>query len=213
MAEVMTVEAIIDAYWQLRGFWTKPRFAFQTPKGGWSDVDLLAYCPEGRHLVIAESKVQGRKKAILTCPQPSFFAYERGDYLKFVDNVPLICKTVFKDFPGMVETLTIQLVSNYYLTQKMKEDAKKEVRDHVSNSVKDKNVDVLLHTTLEIFSEVIRLEDERDQGKRSGNPVIDIARELNRYMDPTIHGAGKNTDAIKIGLIEPLRALLAKVIG
>lgn len=59
MAEAMTVETIVEADWQMRGFWTRLRFPLQTPKGAWSDIDLIAYNPEDRHLVIAESKVRG----------------------------------------------------------------------------------------------------------------------------------------------------------
>jgi hypothetical protein len=54
MAEAMTVETIVEADWQMRGFWTRLRFPLQTPKGGWSDIDLVAYNPEDQHLAIAE---------------------------------------------------------------------------------------------------------------------------------------------------------------
>lgn len=64
MSELMHSEAIIEAEWLLKGYWTKPRFAFQTLKGGWSDVDILAHNPETKHLVIAESKVRGPKSHV-----------------------------------------------------------------------------------------------------------------------------------------------------
>ncbi|MBU4185423.1 MAG: hypothetical protein KKI12_06545 [Proteobacteria bacterium] len=64
MSEAMTSESIVEAEWLLKGYWTKMRFAFQTDKGGWSDVDILAYHPESKHLVISESKVRGPKGVI-----------------------------------------------------------------------------------------------------------------------------------------------------
>src|SRR5205809_817540 len=98
MAEVMAVEAIIDAYWQLQGFWTKSRFAFQTAGRGWSDVDVLAYHPKNQQLVIAELKVQGVKKAIWVFapeieedPTKSFSAFEGAGYFGFVDRIPEVC--------------------------------------------------------------------------------------------------------------------------
>jgi hypothetical protein len=33
MSEAMTVETIIEAYWMLKGFWTKTRFPLKTDKG------------------------------------------------------------------------------------------------------------------------------------------------------------------------------------
>lgn len=60
MSEAMTVELIIDAYWALKGYWTHPRFSFQTEKGGWSDFDVVAYHPSDKVLVISESKVRER---------------------------------------------------------------------------------------------------------------------------------------------------------
>lgn len=64
MSEVMTSESIIEAEWLLKGYWSKMRFAFKTPKGAWSDVDVLAYNPEEKHLVISESKVRGPKNIV-----------------------------------------------------------------------------------------------------------------------------------------------------
>jgi hypothetical protein len=215
MAEVMAVEAIIDAYWQLQGFWSKPRFAFQTLEGGWSDTDVLAYHPENRHLVIAESKVQGNKKLVMAFTSEiqkklkhTFFEHEQGDYFKFVNHVGIICGKVFKSFPAMVQTLTIQLVSNYYLSDDVKENTVNQVRAHVVTLLKHDNVKVLLQTTLEVFAEIIRLERVLDQGKRYGNPVIDIARELNRYTDPGIRMAGRDTQEIRKRVIKPLTDVL-----
>ena len=64
MSEAMTVETIVEADWKMNGFWTKLRFPLRTQKGSWSDIDILAYHPETKVLVIAESKVRGNKKAI-----------------------------------------------------------------------------------------------------------------------------------------------------
>lgn len=209
----MAVESIIDAYWQLQDYWTKPRYVLQTTY--WPDIDVLAYHPERRHLVIAESKVQRGKSEILTYTserrndnQRSFFSWERTVYLKFIDNIEIIRDTVFGNFSTMVRTLTVQLVSNYYLSEDVKREAIDEVQAHVRVVVPNVEVQVLLQTTLEVLCEVIRLDKERGQGKRSGNTVIDIARELNRYMDPEIRNAGRNTNEIKTNLVQPLKHIL-----
>jgi len=64
MAEAMTVETVVEAYWQIQGYWTKLRFPFQTENNAWSDVDVLAFHPEDQHLVVAESKVHTSKKVV-----------------------------------------------------------------------------------------------------------------------------------------------------
>src|ERR1700735_1088053 len=84
MAEAMTVGTILEADLQLQGFWTRLRFPLQTGNGGWSDIDLLAYHPERRELVIAESKVRGSKKAVYAFT--SYTQKKYGDILQFDDN-------------------------------------------------------------------------------------------------------------------------------
>ena len=40
MSEPMAAELIVEAEWILVGYWTKVRFPFRTPRGGWSDIDV-----------------------------------------------------------------------------------------------------------------------------------------------------------------------------
>jgi hypothetical protein len=54
MAEAMTVELIIDAYWSLKGYWTHPKFSFQTERG-MVRFRCRAYHPSEKVLVISES--------------------------------------------------------------------------------------------------------------------------------------------------------------
>jgi hypothetical protein len=96
----------------------------------------------------------------------------------------------------------------------MQRAAEKRVRSKVRRKLpRIKNLEVRLDTTFELFCNVIDLEEKRNQGKRYGNPVIDIARELNRYFHPEIHDAGRKRDTIeeiKKDLCEPLRRILEK---
>ena len=93
MSEVMTSESIIEAEWLLKGYWTKPRFAFQTEGGDWSDIDVLAYHPEQKHLVVAESKVQTGKKVVFAYNESAKSKYGpitsyASHYLKFCRHLP-----------------------------------------------------------------------------------------------------------------------------
>lgn len=205
MSEAMTVETLIEADWQMRGFWTRLRFPLQTPKGGWSDIDLIAYNPEDRHLVIAESKVRGPKKhiyAFTKYTQESYgdiLTYDEDNYFSFLRHIGLACvdKAIFKNFKNMVKVLTIQLVSNYYISEDVKKDAERSVRNRIANEIpRGVELRIQLENTLDLILRIIANENSSVQGRRYGHPVIDIAREINRYLRPNIRYAGRSSQAI-----------------
>jgi hypothetical protein len=80
MAEAMTVETIIEADWQMQGYWTKVRVPLRTAKGSWSDIDVVAYHPERRHFVLCESKVRGPKQAVY-----AYTAHSKREYGSIMD--------------------------------------------------------------------------------------------------------------------------------
>jgi hypothetical protein len=214
MSEAMTVETIVEAYWQLKGFWTKLRFPFQTDGGGWADIDVLAYHPEERTLVIAESKVRGPKTEVYAYTEytrqkdGNIFEYDGDNYLAFLKYIKPICSknTVFSNFRKMVDKVIIQLVSNYYVDGKVSREVTRDIKTHIKESIpRGIETEIRVDTTLSIISEIIKVEKSIRQGRRYGHPVIDIARELNRYLHPDIRCAGKEkkmTEAVKSKLRE-----------
>lgn len=97
MSEAMTSELIIEAAWLLEGgYWTKMRYAFQTDNGAWSDVDVIAYNPETRHLVICESKVQGPKDYVYAYNDEthkkwkSIVRFDRDNYFSFIRHFDVL---------------------------------------------------------------------------------------------------------------------------
>jgi hypothetical protein len=84
--------------------------------------------------------------------------------------------------------ITIHLVSNYYIDENILdsalEDLKKDIMTRIDSSYVVNRV--IIDTTFGIFCKIIKAEKEKNQGRRYGHPVIDIAREFNRYMDPDI---------------------------
>jgi len=92
----------------------------------------------------------------------------------------------------MVNKLIIQLVSNYFIPKEIRLDEEEAVLKRVRKDVPVKvKLEVKLENTLDILSRIIELENENKQGRRYGHPVIDMARELNRYMHPEIRNAGR----------------------
>jgi len=104
----------------------------------------------------------------------------------------------------MVDSLTIQLVSNYYVEPECKKGAHATIFKRVPASVRKRvKVRIELETTLDVMARIISKENEYPQGRRYGNAMLDIARELNRYMHPSIKYAGRgraSTDPIKKAL-------------
>jgi hypothetical protein len=215
MSESMAVEEIVEAYWLLKGFWTKLRFPLRTEKGSWSDIDILCYNPETRELVISESKVCGPKKAIYAFTKEkqeqegNILKYDDNHYFSFLRHIKLACKNnvIFADFEKMVSKLIVQLVSNYFISKEISADAEKAVLMRVRKDVPaNVKLEVKLESTLDVISSIIELENTNPQGRRYGHPVLDMARELNRYMHPKILDAGKGKAAadIKKELIKKL---------
>lgn len=209
MSEQMAVESIVESYWRLQGYWTQQRFPLQGEGRGWSDIDVLAYHPEQKTLVVCESKVRGPKSDVYAYTQYTrdkygdIFEYDDAGYLSFLKNIKQICSDglVFKNFKKMVKKLVIQLVSNYYIHDSVLSEVKKEIYRKVAPSIPEcvKN-DIRVNTTLEIICEIIRFEAVKTQGRRYGHPIIDFVRELNRYLNPNLRYVGRGreeTDEIK----------------
>lgn len=215
MSEVMVSEGIIESYWLLKDYWTRVRFAYQTENGGWSDIDVVAYDPETRHLVIAESKVRGPKKAIYAYTEltqdkyGSLLDYDGNNYFSFLKNLPRICSDgiLLKNFSRMVDKITVQLVSNYVIDQDVVEDAKAAVLAQVKSILPKMKceIEVMLNSTMDIMVQVIEQENEMTKGRRYGNAMLDIAREMNRYAHPDIKYAGRgDKEALRAQMISPL---------
>ena len=235
MSEPMVVELIVESEWILKDYWTKIRFPYKTEKGGWSDVDVIAYQPETKHLVIAESKVRGSKKYLHGYNQHAkndygsfveYFGTGNKGYLSFIENLSEICKdgVIFthqyqwkgklkcKPFAEMVQKLTIQFVSNTVIDSELKDEAENAVLEKVQRKLSKVQkagvkVEVRLDSTLEVIAKVIDLENKDKQGRRYGHPMLDIAREINRYTNPALHNAGHDK-TLKQQAIQPLRKVI-----
>ena len=217
MAEAMTVELIIDAYWSLKGYWTRTRFPFQTDKGGWSDFDVIAYHPNNQILVISESKAKGgardvfafnsytKKYARRKYSCSTFAKYEK-DYLNFISNIPHIWEDnlisdSYKKFKQSVSELIIQLVSNYAITPELLPESERSAQGLLFESasrcpLRKKAIHIDLTTPFHLFCEIQSMIINKPQGHRYGNPILDLARGLNRYLYPKVRYGGQGASAL-----------------
>ena len=86
---------------------------------------------------------------------------------------------------------------NYYISKDVKEDAERSVRNRVADEIPSGvKLRIQLETTLDLILRIIVNENSSSQGRRYGHPVIDIAREINRYLQPNIRYAGRGAEAI-----------------
>jgi hypothetical protein len=217
MAEAMTVELIIDAYWTLKGFWTHPRFSFQTQKSGWSDFDVIAYKPSSQTLVVSESKARGRARDVFAFNSytrkyakrkyncSTFAEYEEDDYLSFISNIHYIWENnlIFdshKEFKKSVSKLILQLVSNYEIAPELLAESEESVRalffKTSSCPLGKKAISVDLATPFDLFCEIQSIIIKNPKGHRYGNPILDLAREFNRYLYPNVRNGGRGTSAL-----------------
>lgn len=220
MSEAMTVETLAEAEWLLLNYWTRVRHPFQTPKGGWSDVDVLAYDPETKHLVIAESKVRGGKTAVFGYSEDShrkrgaFSTWDNNDYLSFLRHVPLLCRDgiPFAHFGEQVHRLTVQLISNYAISRSLMEDAKASALALIPFDPQPAfEVSIQLDSTIDVIARIIELQHSSTQGKRYGHPVIDLVREINRFLHPELRFAGRDQAALKELKVQSIERFLGAV--
>jgi len=201
MAEIMTSEAIVEAEWLLAGYWAKPRFAFKTDNGAWSDVDVLAYHPEMKRLVVSESKVRGSKNHVFAYTAHakkkygSIIDYDGDIYFSYLRHLPILCRNgvVFENFKKMVSSVTVQLVCNYFVSADMKAEVSETLNKKLRKSRLPCKTHFQLDTTLDVITRIIVAERDSGQGKRYGNPVLDIAREINRNFYPAVLYAGRGS--------------------
>ena len=216
MSEPMTVELIAESEWVLKGYWTKLR----APINKTGDIDVLAYCPHRRHLVVTEVKAQGARNAVFS---EKLVSAEGDGYV-----APLLKHLrdgsadgrLFGYGPGEVAKLTVQLVSNWVIKGSWRDETDRIVFEAVKKNLPgaaEWDLDIMLDTTLEVFARVIEMERRGSQTKRYGHPILDVAREINRYLRPSVSGVGRSKserDAIqREGMAPLMRALLLPTAG
>ena len=95
----------------------------------------------------------------------------------------------------MVNRVTIQLVSNYVVSSNLKDNVLSTIENEIKEFRLPVKANFLLDTTLDVIARIIVEQRTSGQGKRYGHPVLDIAREINRYFYPSVRYAGGKDSA------------------
>jgi len=135
----MATELIIESYWSLKNFWTKIR----VPLPNKSDFDVIAYNPNKKHLVVAESKAQNIKNMVYVYSKlKENESFVDSYWKKFLCNIPYLWnndewdaeKLVFDNFEDSVNKLTIHHVSNTYIEKNCVEKAENDIKTFIINN-------------------------------------------------------------------------------
>ncbi len=212
MAEAMTVESMIQAYWHMEHYFTMPRFSFRKERDngtGYSDIDLLAFkVPQWTEigdesdrgktiLVLCESKAHGEKNKIKfdDFNKEKFNDFtdksSQHDLIKFYLNIHHTIS--HKSLDNLIDLRTLDklklqfvstaLHSNDGIIKKRIEEEIKAVFIDKYETPKDKfEVELEITTHFDIIKKLFVQVQKDDSGKRYGNPVLDFVRELNRYL-------------------------------
>lgn len=210
--EAMSVESIIQAYWQIQNYFTIPRFCFEkksdendTNWGNYSDIDMLAFKPKNPSdmkskstLVLCESKAHGRKNQIIFRDfDKSYSQFEdiqlnhkdghTKDLIHFIDSNVTYLLTHEDLLNGLVnlneiEVLKIQFVSTILFHNQ--EKIKPLIVSHLKKRITPITFDIEVEITthFDIISRLFLMVQNGQSGKRYGNQILDFIREINRYI-------------------------------
>jgi hypothetical protein len=198
--EAMAVEMLVDAYYQLQGYWTKLRYPIKTDKGAWSDIDVLAYNPDSKdskekELVICECKARKGKNVLISFDTKPFEEDYAIDFINKTNkyfNDPLINDYINK---GFIKIIKFILIGNFYENKKKLKDIEKEfdekLKEKFDKKLREKlnenNIKVCfeIKLTLDVICDLfIEIRKDNEHNKRYGHPILDFAREINRYLHP-----------------------------
>ena len=216
MAEAMSVELIIDAYWKMHHYFTIPRVSFKVNRknknkgnsGGYSDIDLLAFKPRGKSfiaeetnqniLVFCESKAHGEKNKIfyrdLSKITKIDFTEEKpkDEVIVFIKNIIEVIEQ--NSLEDLIDFESIDLVKIQYVGTTIFTGS-----DAYKKAIEDKLVDVLVKkgnssinvmfefkTHFDIITSLFILVQADQSAKRYGNVALDLIRELNRFLNVNI---------------------------
>ena len=226
MAEAMSVESIIEAYWITLNYWTKVRVPYfvehkekgKKDSGGWSDIDVVAFNPLTKDLILCESKAHGDSSTIKTVTSViKDTTTFRESIAKILGN-ELIKSTDAK-------SLTVHIVANINKEDEFeikysdiksfrKKDNNKKIKENkflleeivkavgLDKASSIKKISLKIESLFTVFSNVIEniasheKKDIKEFQKRYGNLTLDIAREINRYLSIKKHQ--KNKDPYQI---------------
>lgn len=199
--EAMSSELMVSALWELDGFLTQNRIPIRV-QGGWSDIDVIGVNRK-RHVRMAECKVRGSARLVLAIPDGKAFVrfLHKHDWSSSLDNVDRAYSGEMGWLPTKSQTRRFEfwfLANLWFPDQKEQRNAEVVLASYLGKLLgqpMSKKSRARIFTTrdiiLEIFQRVENKVLEEGTGKRFGNPILDLFREMVRYLNPQPTGGGQ----------------------
>ncbi len=252
--EAMGVEQLVAARWRLDGFWVIERVPVRTPKGNWSDVDVLGWHAVNRTLRLGSCKAYGKSDVVETWPVPSGKVSQKAaarflerqneswrDMLRLFGDENYVQAGARDWLPPLkrVRSLELHFVGAIWIADSNgdggarpdgnHEEARARLNDGLTRlaHARARKVDRLREELdrrlrvsgeaseyVSVLADCIRiLGDRKGSGRRTGNPILDVLRELVRstggsarwaYAGPSATAAMRDS-AVKtiLGAVSP----------
>jgi hypothetical protein len=108
---------------------------------------------------------------------------KKADHFDFLKRIHSLCLdgVIFPNFGEMVESLTIQFVNYFVISDDIREWGESDLKRLIPKEIPlhKNSISIQLDSTLDVFARVMQKERASKQGWRYGHPVLDMARELN----------------------------------
>jgi hypothetical protein len=196
-------EQLVSSLWQLNGFITNLRWPV-TVKGNYSDVDVIGVRADGV-VRFAECKVTESPRTVYVVQGTDSINFVRKwlkDWAGSMDNIDRIWKEDERPqwLPPLkdVKDFSFWFCANLWFPNNVsrlaaEENFTKFVKSKMPKKFKGRATGKIM-STLEVWVEVIKgvRKDivEEEYGKRYGDPILDVVREIIRFSHPRAVDAG-----------------------
>jgi hypothetical protein len=196
--EPMAIESAVASLWELDGFLAKTRHPVKIGRG-YTDIDVVGTNSK-REVRVAECKVPGPSQHIYVYNGACKFDDWLQEWGKLFGNIKLLWKDPpgWLPLPNEVGSFEVWFVANIWFENDDKNKAEseftKKIKEECPHFLKGKASGKIFSTidiAIEVINGVRKLSVEQGHGKRFGNQLLDIIREIIRYSNPKPTGGGR----------------------
>lgn len=197
--EAMAIETLVATVWELDGYLARARWPVQTEKGQYSDIDVVGVA--GQSVRLAECKVRGPAATVWVVPDGVDVEGWLGDWADSLVNVDRLWGAPPAWLPqGRHATIEFWYCANFWFPSAEAHEAADAqlTRLVAARAPRDGGrVDAKFYTTLDLV--IMAVERVRStvegRGRRFGDPLLDVIRELVRYTSARASGGGRGVSA------------------
>ncbi len=197
--EAMAIEALVATVWELDEYLTRARWAVPTDSGQYSDIDVVGVA--GQAVRLAECKVRGPAATVWVVPEGVDIEGWLGDWADSLVNVDRLWGAPPAWLPqGRDATIEFWYCANVWFPSVAVRRAADAQLTRLAAARAPRHgdrVEARFYTTLDLV--IMAVERVRSavegRGRRFGDPILDVIRELVRYTSARASGGGRGASA------------------